>query len=252
MSTPFIRKLEYGAELSDTDRRVLEDAASDVREIGARTDVIGQGERPDNVHVLIDGWACRYKLLPDGDRQIMAYLIPGDFCDLHVAILGEMDHGIATVSNCKIAYIPDQIVSELTSRGGTINRALWWATLVDEATLREWLANMGRRPADQQLAHLFCELLVRLQSVGFADENSFDFPVNQAELADTLGISQVHVNRMLQQLRGDGLIVLENRRLTIPDVERLNAFAGFDPGYLHLRERQIGGECSPPNRGRSH
>ncbi len=240
MATPFIRKLEYGAELSGEDRRVLEEVASDVREIGPRQDVTSQGDRPENVHLLVEGWACRYKLLPDGGRQIMAYLVPGDFCDLHVAILGEMDHSIATVSKCKIAYIAEQTISDLTGSNPTINRALWWATLVDEGTLREWLANMGRRPADQQLAHLICELLVRLQSVGIADGNSFDFPVTQEELADTLGMSQVHVNRMLQQLRGDGLIFLENRRLTVPDVDRLNDFAGFDPSYLQLTKRKNG------------
>ncbi len=243
MSTPLIRKLEYGAELSEGDRRILEAAAaSDVRAIGPREDIIRQGERPEQVHVLVEGWACRYKLLPDGARQIMAYLVPGDFCDLHIAILGEMDHSIATLSKCKVAFIAENKIAELTSGYQTINRALWWATLVDEATLREWLANMGRRPADQQLAHLFCELLVRLQSVGLVDENSFEFPVTQEELGDTLGISQVHVNRMLQQLRADGLITLENRRLTIPDVGRLNEVAGFDPDYLHLTKRQNAGK----------
>ena len=242
MSTPFIRKLEYAAALSERDRCALESAVSDVRDIPARRDIISQGEKPENVHVLVDGWACRYKLLPDGARQILAFLVPGDFCDLHIAILGEMDHSIATVLKCRVAYVPEKTINELTSKHDTLNRALWWATLVDEGTLREWLANMGRRPADQQLAHLFCELLVRLRAVGYADENSFEFPVTQDELADTLGLSQVHVNRMLQDLRADGRIVLEHRRLTVPDVDRLNAFAGFDPSYLHLTKRKNGGE----------
>jgi CRP-like cAMP-binding protein len=245
---PFVRKLEYGAELSDADRRILEEAVSDVREIGPRQDLIGEGDRPENVHLIVEGWACRYKLLPDGGRQIMAYLLPGDFCDLHVAILGEMDHSIATISPCKVAYIPDQIIRELISKHETINRALWWATLVDEGTLREWLTTMGRRPADKQLAHLLCELLLRLQAVGLADKNSIEFPITQEELADTLGMSPVHVNRMLQQLRADELITLDNRRLTIPDLRRLQAFAGFDPNYLHLNKRK---NAAQPSRASS-
>jgi CRP-like cAMP-binding protein len=136
-----------------------------------------------------------------------------------------------------VAYIPRRTIEEITKGHPRINRALWWATLVDESTLREWLVNMGRREAAAQMAHLFCELLLRLQTVGLATENDFDLPVTQDELADTLGLSAVHVNRVLQQLRQDGLISLEGKRLTIHDVERLKAFAGFDPSYLHLDRR---------------
>jgi CRP-like cAMP-binding protein len=118
-------------------------------------------------------------------------------CDLHVSILGEMDHAISTLHRCKIVLIPRNIIADITENHGRINRALWWATLVDAATLREWLINMGRRPADKQLAHLLCELLLRLQAVGLASENSYEFPVTQAELADTLEITTVHVNRMI-------------------------------------------------------
>jgi len=191
----------------------------------------------------------RYKLLPDGGRQIMAYLVPGDFCDLHVSILGEMDHGIGALSACEVAYISRRTVEDLTTNRPAITRALWWATLVDEGTLREWLVNMGRRPADQQMAHLFCELLVRLQSVGLATQTSYEFPLTQAELADTLGVSDVHVNRMLQQLRADGLITLQGKRLTIPDVERLHEFAGFDPNYLHLTKRRGNGNDRASRNG---
>jgi CRP-like cAMP-binding protein len=237
MSSAFIRKLEFGAELSDEARRALEEAATDVRTVGARQDLIREGERPKDVHLVVEGLACRYKTTPDGGRQILAYLIPGDFCDLHVAILGEMDHSIATLSPCRVAHISPETVEELTSRHRSVNRALWWATLVDEGILREWLASMGRKPADKQLAHLFCELLVRMQSVGLASENSYDLPVTQAEIGDTLGISEVHVNRMLQQLRADRLIQFEGKKLTVLDVERLKGFADFDPNYPHLEKR---------------
>jgi len=249
MLNPLIQKLQHGAELTDEDRQVLENAASDTRMVGPRHDLINEGDRPDHVHLILEGFACRYKLLPDGERQIMAYLVPGDICDLHVSILGEMDHAIATLSRCKIVLIPRGIIEDITENHGRINRALWWATLVDEATLREWLVNMGRRPADRQLAHLLCELLVRLQAVGLATENSFEFPVTQAELADTLGISTVHLNRMVQQLRNDGLITLQGHCLTIMNVDGLKKFVDFDQNYLHLtRRRRDGAESSRSQR----
>jgi CRP-like cAMP-binding protein len=189
------------------------------------------------VHLILEGFAFRYKVLPDGQRQIVAYLIPGDLCDLHVSILGEMDHGIATVTPCKVAYIPGQTIEEITEKHPRITRALWWATLVDEGTLREWLVSMGRRPAEKQMAHIFCELLLRLQIVGLATENSFELPMTQEQLGDTLGLSTVHVNRVLQDLRRDGLITLRDKVLTIHDVEELKRFADFDPNYLHLKNR---------------
>ncbi len=173
----------------------------------------------------------------------MALLVPGDLCDLHAAILGAMDHGIATLSPCTVAAIPRATVEDLTTNHPRINRALWWSTLVDEATLREWLVNMGQRPADRQLAHLLCELRVRLDTVGLvAEGGSYELPLTQEELADVLGLSPVHVNRVLQQLRGDGLIATRGKTLTIRDVARLEAFAGFDPNYLHLMPGPGSGE----------
>jgi CRP-like cAMP-binding protein len=249
MLSPLIQKLQHGADLTDEDRQVLENAASDTQIVGPREDLINEGDQPDHVHLILEGFACRYKLLPNGERQIMAYLVPGDICDLHVSILGEMDHAISTLSRCKVVLIPRGIIEDLTENHGRINRALWWATLVDEATLREWLVNMGRRPADKQLAHLLCELLVRLQAVGLATENSYEFPVTQAELAETLGITTVHVNRMLQQLRKDGLLTLQGNRLIIMDVDGLKKFADFDQNYLHLtRRRRDGAESGRSQR----
>jgi CRP-like cAMP-binding protein len=241
MLEPFVRKLEIGAELSDEDRQRLNGLNCQIRLIGGREDLTKEGDRPENVHVVLSGFACRYKVLRTGERQIMAWLVPGDMCDLHVSILGEMDHSIATLGPCMVAFIPRRAIEELTHGGGALNRALWWATLVDEATLREWLVNMGRRPADRQMAHLFCELLVRLQSVGVATENGYEFPPTQEELADTLGLSTVHVNRMLQQLREDGLLTLTGKKLTILDRERLEEFADFNPNYLHLKKRSGNG-----------
>jgi CRP-like cAMP-binding protein len=139
-----------------------------------------------------------------------------------------------------VAFVPRSEISKITDgegQGGALNRALWWATLVDEGVLREWIVGMGRRPADKQIAHLICELLHRLRVVGLAEEDRFDFPVSQDALADMVGMSPVHVNRVLQQLRQDGLISLEGRVLAVLDEARLTTFADFNPNYLHLSRR---------------
>jgi len=237
MLAVLVRKLEHGAALSSADVKALESSVTAVRQIETHEDLIEEGDRPEFVHVVLEGFACRYKLLEDGGRQIMAWLVPGDFCDLHIAILGEMDHNIGTLSSSKIALIRPDSVVELTQTSAALSKALWWASLVDEAILREWLVGMGRRAADRQIAHLFCELLARLQAVGRAPRNVLTMPVTQAQLADTVGLTPVHVNRTVQHLRELGLITWRDRNLTIVDVDGLQAFADFDPNYLHLSKR---------------
>lgn len=237
-ANPLIRKLSAAEALTEHDHTVLTDLCRRSRYVEAGRDIIRTGDPPSDVHLVLDGFAYRYKILPEGSRQIVAVLLPGDFCDLHVAILGEMDHAIATLTRCTVVDIPAATIRDLTENRPRITRALWWATLVDEAILREWLSSMGQREAPERMAHLFCELLLRLGLVGFADGNGYDLPLTQIELADVLGMTSVHVNRTLRDLRGNGLAVLKSRRLTIPDVARLKAFCSFDPAYLHLRPSQ--------------
>jgi CRP-like cAMP-binding protein len=238
MSTPFVLKLEHGAGLSVQDRQVLEQAVRDVRQFKPRHDLILEDDSPEYVHVILEGFACRYKRLPDGGRQIVAYLVPGDCCDLHVSILSKIDHTIGTLTVCKVAFLPHTVIEDLMGQSRSITRALWWATLVDAGTIREWLINMSRRPADKRLAHLLCELLMRLQAVGLATENSFVLPLTQRQLADTLAMTGVHLNRIVRQLRFEGLITLKGHTITIPDVERLKSFSDFNPNYLHLTQRR--------------
>jgi CRP-like cAMP-binding protein len=234
---PLIAKLETLVPLSEVDRNTLRRLCGSVREIPARSDIISEGDRPEYVHVMLSGWAARYKILPNGSRQITAFLIPGDFCDLHVTILKEMDHGILALTPATVAYIPHQVMQDLPRHRPELARALWWATLVDEAVLREWIVNIGRRDAYQGVAHLLCELHARMRNVGLVDEGRFSLPVTQEELADALGLTPVHVNRVLQRLRAGGLITLQDRVLTLEDPAALRKAAGFDPGYLHARQR---------------
>jgi CRP-like cAMP-binding protein len=159
MLNPFIQKLECRFALSEADKAALVQASARVYRVGARTDLIREGERPDHVHLIQSGFACRYKIVPDGGRSIVAYLVPGDICDLHGSILSAMDHSVGTLSPCEVVAIPRETILDLTTNYPTLNRALWWSVLVDEAILREWLVGMGRRRAVQHLAHILCELL---------------------------------------------------------------------------------------------
>ena len=233
-TNPLVAKLQNVTPLSHEDRQALDGLCRDVREVAARRDIIGDGERPDHVHLMLEGWAARYKILSDGGRQITAFLVPGDFCDAHVTILSEMDHGIAALTPTRIAYIPHHAIKTVTEQP-QLARALWWATLVDEAVLRAWIVNLGRRDAFQRMAHLLCELHVRMKNVGLVAEGGFDLPLTQEELADALGLTPVHTNRVVQRLRSEGLITLKGHDLVILDADRLRIAAGFNPAYLHAR-----------------
>ena len=216
-----------------------------MREI-AGGDLIGDGERPDEVLLLVEGWACRYKLLPDGKRQITAFLIPGDLCDVHIFVLRQMDHSIGLLGPAQVAFIPGPLMLDTMDQHPRIARALWWATLVDEAVLRAWLVNLGRREPFERVAHLLCELWLRARNVGLVSPaDRFSLPVTQAELADAMGLTTATVNRVLQRLRAEDLITLAGGELTLLDAERLMQVSGFDASYLHgERERPGPGGAS--------
>jgi CRP-like cAMP-binding protein len=234
MPNPLIRKLRAFASLTADELEGLEKLTAHVVEYKAGEDIILEGDRPNEVHLLLEGWGYRYKLLPDGGRQIMAYLIPGDLCDIHVFVLKRMDHCMGSLSDAKVALIPEQAMLELLDSYPRIARALFWSTLTDEATLREWLVNTLRRDPYERIAHLLCELWTRMKTVGLVEGNAFDLPLTQTELGDTMGLNSVTINRMLQRLRGEGLITLKRERLTVLDIDRLISISGFDANYLHL------------------
>jgi CRP-like cAMP-binding protein len=234
---PLLARLGTFADLSIDEKELLANLTADVRPFKARDHIIREGERPDQVHLIVDGWAAREKILPDGSRQIVAFLLPGDFCDLHVAVLGRMDHGIVALTACRVAFIASAEMDELTSHHNSLTRALWWGTLVDEAVLRCWVVNNGRRDAHERIAHLLCELHLRLKLIGLVSDGRFDLPLTQEEIADATGLTPVHTNRILQRLRREGLIELHGRVLTVLDVAALRRAAGFDPAYLHIERR---------------
>ena len=233
MPNALIRKLESFGPLPDADKDLIASLTISAKTVESCTDIIREGETPNEVNLIVDGFAYRYKSLANGDRQIVAYLLPGDFCDLHVFLLGEMDHSIAALTEAQVVKLSRRSVLSLLDRP-TISRAMLMATLVNEATLREWLINVGQRPAAQRLAHFMCEWHRRLKTIGLATEAGCELPITQSELADTTGLSTVHVNRSLQVLRDRGLIIFRRKRLVVPDLERLYESCGFRPNYLHL------------------
>jgi CRP-like cAMP-binding protein len=184
--------------------------------------------------MIQEGWACRYKQLPDGRRQVVGFFIPGDICDLNVFILKEMDHTVGAISPIKVAEIGREDFDALLADHPRVTQALFWNELVTVAIQREWTLNLGQRTAYERIAHLFVELFMRLQTVGLTDGNSCDFPLTQNDIADATGLTAVHVNRTLQELRRDGLVELHSRTLTIPDMPKLKDVAMFNENYLHL------------------
>jgi CRP-like cAMP-binding protein len=185
--------------------------------------------------LILDGFGHRYKLLLSGQRQILAVHIPGDIPDLQSLHLDRMDHSLAARTRLQAAYIFHASLRAFVRERPHLGEVLWRDTLVDASITREWVANIGRRTAPERIAHLLCETVVRLEAAGLAKGNVYGLPMTQAELADTTGLSQVHVNPSLQHLRQAGLIYLRAGALTVLDRGRLEAFGTFDPAYLHLR-----------------
>ena len=235
--SPLVRRLSTLADLDAEDRSRLAALCQNVVKVSRRADITKEGDRPDYVHVMLRGWGARYKTLRNGTRQIVDFVIPGDFCDLHVALLREMDHGIVALTTCSVARINQAQIAELTSENSRIVRAMWWSTLVDQSILRVWILNVGRRDAFERVSHLLCELHFRMKRVGLVDNNRLSLPLTQDELADATGLTPVHMNRMLQRLRGQGLIELGHGTLTLLDVAALQEAAGFDASYLHVTRR---------------
>ncbi len=235
MANPWTMKMEQFTRFSEEERQTLDGLISKrQQQHQPGEDIIKEGEHSPDCHVVLSGLACRYKLLPDGGRQIMAFLVPGDLCDAEIFILKEMDHSVAALGPATTALVSGHEMRELLSGQGRIMQALWWGTLTDLAVLRERIVDHGRRDAYVRLAHLLYEMLVRYRMVGMTTDETLEFPITQADLGDATGMTPMHVSRMLQKLRDEKLITLKSKSLTILDPERLKEVAGFNPNYLHL------------------
>ncbi|TWH01317.1 CRP-like cAMP-binding protein [Mesorhizobium sp. J18] len=234
MSQPLLIKLARRDELSDEERQAVEAAIAKIDMVAAGRELVAEGARLNHSILLIEGFTARCKILRDGTRQIASLHIDGDFIDLHSFVLKVMDHTIVALTQCRIAIVPHERLKLITERYPHLTRLLWLNTVIDAAIHREWLVSVGRRSAQASLAHLLCEMYLRLHAVGKVTEWSFVLPVTQADLGDMLGLSIVHVNRNVKKLRETGFIVWEGSRVTIRDWDRLSELAEFDPTYLSL------------------
>lgn len=233
----FIEKLSLFAPLDARDVAALTQATGNARWVAARRDLIREGDRPGSVFVVLEGWACRYKILPSGTRQVLAHLMPGDSCDLHIALLATMDHSIQTVTKALVATISRPQMDAILDGHRGIAKAMYIGQLIDEGTMRAWITSMGRRASIERVAHLMCELYLRARNVGLTEETHLEVPLSQTLLADSLGMTAVHLNRVLKQLRLDEAMTLKRGSLTIIDPVKLAQIAGFDENYLHRRLR---------------
>lgn len=235
---PAIRRLSVLRPLSAEARASLEHTLLEgLQRAGSGDDLLSEGDAIDSVRIVLSGWFCRYKTLEDGRRQIVNFIFPGESCDSHAFLLPVMDHSIATLTPAIYAEIKRARFESLLAGDRSLAEAFWCETLLNNAIQREWAINLGRRVALERVAHLFCEIFERLRPVGMVDGNSCIMPITQMDLADATGLSVVHLNRTVQELRAAGLIVLRDRTLTIGDLDALKDAALFSPSYLQLYRR---------------
>lgn len=232
-----LRKIRSRDTISAEEESAIRALVSEVTEWPKDRTVIRHGQELNQSTLLLDGWMARAKDLPNGQRQIAEINLPGDFVDLHGFTLKRLDHDIMTVTRCRVGLVPHERLVEITDKWPHLTRLYWFNTNLDAAIHREWTLSLGRRSAIARLAHLLLELNVRLGITGLAQHNMYDFPLTQIELGECLGLTSVHVNRTLQELRRQGLVDLQNRRVTIHDVAALQNVAEFDDDYLYLDKR---------------
>lgn len=232
-----LMKLRARDDISAEEEQALRDALGEVQTIPADRTFIQAGKELNNSTLLLEGFICRYKDLSDGQRQITELHVAGDFADLHSFTLKHLDHNIMTLTPSKVVQVPHENLKKITEAHPHLARMMWFSTNLDAAIHREWEVSLGRRSALQRTAHLFCELQVRLGIVGLASEREYALPITQTELAECLGLTSVHVNRVLKELRERRLVEFRSKRVAIRDLAELRHEAEFDPAYLYLDKR---------------
>lgn len=198
-------------------------------------EIVADGSRPQASCLLEQGLAARSVVRANGSRQLTALHIGGDFIDLHGLTLRKMDHGVVALTACKAVFVRHEEIRAITERAPHLTRLLWMLTTVDAAIQRRMTALMGRHTPLERLGHLLCEMYVRMEAVGLAQEHQFELPVTQAVLADLLGLSVVHTNRTVQDLRATGLVSWNQHDIRIHDFPKLAKLSGFDAAYLSIQ-----------------
>ena len=228
-----IDKLDRLATLSIEDREILSAIPYSAETVTAGHLLVSEGSTISRCCLLIDGFACRYKLSAEGKRQIVSFHIPGEILDIQHLLLDRADHNVETITPAKIAWVSTEDLKALAFRREDIGQALWRDVLIDASIFREWVLNVGQRDAKTRIAHMLCEFAARLIRSGGATERDCRLPLSQQQIADATGLTAVHVNRMLRSLREDGALAVSSREVRIADYDALRAIASFDPSYLH-------------------
>jgi CRP-like cAMP-binding protein len=227
-------KLRARDEVSAEEERAVRKAISEIRSYDANRPIVRAGTTRTDCNLLLDGFVARYKDLADGQRQILELHVVGDFVDLHSLLLKQLDHHVGALTPVRIAVFPHEAMREITRDHPHLTRLLWLSTLIDSAIHREKILTVGRRTAIARVGHVLAELFLRLQTVDLTTGLSFKLPITQLDLADATGLTAVHVNRMLKELRDGGILTFRNGEVVIHDWERLQRMAEFDPAYLHI------------------
>ena len=240
----FVRNLQQRTILSDQDVSDLEALCSNPKRYPAKQDLIRDGDVPGPLYLFLDGWGCRYKILPEGTRQILAFLLPGDCCDLHTRVLDRMDHSIATVTPSLVVPVDRTRMNALMDKSLAITRAIWLMQLVDLGISRAWITSLGRQSSHARVAHLICEIYLRAHSFAVDENAPCRMPISQIMLADAVGLTPVHINRVLRSFAEDGIMRLSRGTLTVHDPEALALIAGFDDSYLKRKVEPVGASVS--------
>jgi CRP-like cAMP-binding protein len=235
MTHLLLRKLNSIATLDHEDQIAVDRLPLQLTDLKADQDIVREGDRPKRSCFLLSGMACWFKMTGEGRRQILSFQISGDLPDMQSVHLSTLDSTLITISPCRVAFVQHEALLDICAKRPNVANAFWRMTLIDAAIFREWVANVGSRQALGRVAHLLCELVVRLRAIGLADKLVFELPVTQTELADATGLSTVHVNRTLQSLRKQKLIHWKDSQLEVLDWAGLQHAGDFDPSYLHLK-----------------
>lgn len=233
-----VQNLELRAELSEEDRCAILDLPFTTRTMEAASYLVREGEPPQQCGVLLSGFAFRQKLTGDGDRQIVALHLPGEAVDFQNIFLDVADHNVQMLTRGEVAFVHRDAIRRLADARPAVSHAIFINTLVDASIFREWVLNVGRRDGRSRTAHVLCEFAIRLNAVGLAEQYGYDLPMTQEQLADTLGMTPVHVNRILKSLEADHLIARSKRKISFPDWERLREVADFNERFLHLEHHR--------------
>jgi CRP-like cAMP-binding protein len=231
---PLLKRLRVSANVNEEDEQAIRDLPIALKRVGAGDRIVSYGDRPSSCCLVVDGFVLRSKVVGGGNRQILAFHQPGDVPDLQSLYLKVMDHDVSALGDALLGFIPHSSLDNLIRRRPNVTKALWRDTLTDAAIFREWICNVGQRPAASRLAHLVIEIYTRLKAIGRAEGLTFAFPATQALFAEAIGTSSVHANRAIQSLRTEGVLEFERGKIRIVDERKLRTLADFDALYLHL------------------